>query len=202
MSADRPPRVGRFGWDPRAAIRSWLSRERPVAPAEGQPVEVAAKPATPGRWFTWQEWERSATAERHGLDNSVAPEHYANVVATCEVLDAVRDHIRGPLRITSGYRAAEVNRAMPGASPTSDHRYGLAADIDSETHTAWQLATIVHEVCAELDRPYDQIIWYADKGHVHVGFGGRFRSEFLMSNASDGPRVYRRSEPIPPSVQP
>ncbi len=43
-------------------------------------------------------------------------------------LQLVRDFIREPIRISSGYRCANYNLTI-GGSPTSSHLLGLAADI-------------------------------------------------------------------------
>ena len=85
------------------------------------------------------------------------------------VLQPLRDTV-GALRVTSGYRTKSTNAAIPGASATSDHLTGGAADLVP-------LETSIDEVIAALKRsaiPYDQLIAYP--GHLHVGWrtsGGR-----------------------------
>lgn len=45
------------------------------------------------------------------------------------LLQAVRDHFGRAVSITSGYRTAAHNAALPHAAPYSQHLYGRAADI-------------------------------------------------------------------------
>ncbi len=44
------------------------------------------------------------------------------------LLQCIREHFGKPVHITSGYRTAAYNAALPGASPTSQHLQGRAAD--------------------------------------------------------------------------
>lgn len=84
-------------------------------------------------------------------------------------LQRIRDRLRQPLRITSGYRSPEHNAAI-GGSPTSRHCYGLAADVDAVGLSADELAQLIIEDAAEAGDPWDQVISYPKTGgHVHVG---------------------------------
>lgn len=54
---------------------------------------------------------------------------YNNLVRLIEtLLDPVREKLGQPIKVTSGYRPDKLNKAV-GGSPTSNHRYGCAADI-------------------------------------------------------------------------
>lgn len=46
-----------------------------------------------------------------------------------EKLQAIRNVLKEPMLITSGYRTKEHNGKIPGAEINSAHLYGLAADI-------------------------------------------------------------------------
>jgi hypothetical protein len=66
-------------------------------------------------------------AQAAGLtDPKVAPSLLA--LATT-ILDPIRDHVGRPVRINSGYRSPALNAATPGASSTSQHVRGEAADL-------------------------------------------------------------------------
>lgn len=80
------------------------------------------------RHFTLAELTRSATATRHGWDNTpdATARHYLEKLMA--YLDRVRDAYGKPIRITSGYRSKKVNEAV-GGSTTSQHRLGQAADL-------------------------------------------------------------------------
>jgi len=121
-----------------------------------------------GRFFSWAEMTASATASRLGLDNTPPPEaQRALALLVAAVLDPLRQAVGRPVRITSGYRAPAVNRAVSG-SPTSQHMLGQAADIKVPGLSAEALATVI----VRLGLPVDQVIWYAPErgGHVHVSF--------------------------------
>ncbi|MFT5684304.1 MAG: hypothetical protein ACI8RZ_005245, partial [Myxococcota bacterium] len=97
----------------------------------------------PGRYFTWAEFKKSGTASRLGLDNTPTPAAQARIGQLCvAVLDPLRAHLGRPIRITSGYRAPAVNKALKGASSTSQHMLGEAVDFKVEGISAEQLATI------------------------------------------------------------
>jgi len=121
-----------------------------------------------GRFFSWAEVTASATASRLGLDNTPpADAQRALALLVAQVLDPLRQALGRPVRITSGYRAPAVNRAVSG-SPTSQHMLGQAADIKVPGLSAEALATVI----VRLGLPVDQVIWYAPErgGHVHVSF--------------------------------
>ena len=53
---------------------------------------------------------------------------YNNIVDLIDnLLDPVREAVGKPIRVSSGYRPQALNKAV-GGSPTSNHRYGMAAD--------------------------------------------------------------------------
>lgn len=78
--------------------------------------------------FNLREFVISATAVRHGIDNTPPAAAVERIVALCrEVLEPLRRRF-GAIRITSGYRCEEVNRRVGGAR-TSQHLRGEAADV-------------------------------------------------------------------------
>lgn len=79
--------------------------------------------------FTFQEFERSATATRHGIDNSIPEAAKKNIAALVDnVLDPLREAWGGPIDVTSGYRCHALNKAVGGAKG-SQHMAGEAADL-------------------------------------------------------------------------
>ena len=78
--------------------------------------------------FNLREFVISATAVRHGLDNTPPAAAVERIRALCRgVLEPMRRRF-GAIRITSGYRSEEVNRRVGGAR-TSQHLRGEAADV-------------------------------------------------------------------------
>lgn len=80
-----------------------------------------------GKYFTREEFERSQTATRNNIRNSMGSEQIENAKALCAMLDIIRDHYKSPVVISSGYRSPRVNQLV-GGSPTSSHTKGEAAD--------------------------------------------------------------------------
>lgn len=70
--------------------------------------------------------EELIATQHRGIDNTPAPEVIENLRHLAVTLEEVRD-LLGPLHINSGYRSAELNKAV-GGQPTSQHCQGLAAD--------------------------------------------------------------------------
>ena len=80
--------------------------------------------------FSIQELIFSEAASRLGLPNSPDVDQLGNLKRLCVVLlEPARELIGEPLRVTSGFRTVEVNGHLPGASRTSAHMDGRAADV-------------------------------------------------------------------------
>lgn len=77
--------------------------------------------------FTAAEFTDSDTATRHGIDNSLPETLLADAVATCEMLERIRELLDAPVIVTSGYRCPDLNAAI-GSGRTSDHVKAMAAD--------------------------------------------------------------------------
>lgn len=83
--------------------------------------------------FTRQEFEFSGTAVRLRIGNQVPDALMPNAVATLEMMERIRAALSEkagrdvPIRITSGYRSLNVNRAV-GSKDTSDHVQANATD--------------------------------------------------------------------------
>lgn len=79
-----------------------------------------------------------------------------------ELLEPIRRHMGGSLIIHSGWRPAEKNAATPGASNTSDHVNGRAADfhVTGNADKPWFERTIesFHWARETLSGKYGQII--------------------------------------------
>ena len=79
--------------------------------------------------FKLSEFTKSITAERLGIDNKPGYEEVLAMRHLCrEVLEPLRQHYGKPIRITSGYRCEELNRAVGGVG-RSQHMLGEAADL-------------------------------------------------------------------------
>ena len=131
--------------------------------------------------FKLEEFEKSETAKRLGIDNSIPAALIPNIKALCEnVLEPLRAEINKttdnrqrttdsaslreanskpktqnsiPLKVSSGYRCPQLN-AVVGGAKSSQHMKGEAADIhipSVEVGRKW------FEILKTL--PHDQLIW-------------------------------------------
>jgi len=115
--------------------------------------------------FTIQELTRSATARRLGIDNtppSSAVKALQELVH--QVLDPLREAWGGPIRVNSGYRCPELNRAV-GGTPGSQHQRGEAADITVGSRSGNRRLL---ELIKRLDLPVDQCIDEKGCRWIHV----------------------------------
>ena len=106
--------------------------------------------------FTLQEFTRSATASRLGIINKpdiASIDNLQNLVSN--VLQPLRD-VLGPIRITSGFRNADLCRAV-GSKITSQHAKGQAVDIQYYKNGKMDNIKIYNTVL-KLKIDFDQII--------------------------------------------
>ena len=113
-----------------ATAATAFSNPSAAAPSEASPVtHFDLLPATRlSEHFRLREFLISATAIRHAIDNTPSEADVERMTQLCRhVLEPLRRRF-GALRLTSGYRSAELNRLV-GGSPSSQHMRGEAADI-------------------------------------------------------------------------
>lgn len=103
--------------------------------------------------FTLREFTLSGIAIAHNIGNTPHKEHVERLKALCEnVLEPLRRRF-GVIRITSGYRCAELN-ARVGGAPSSQHMRGEAADINvSGKSGAMKMAAYIRD-----NLPFDQLL--------------------------------------------
>ncbi len=119
--------------------------------------------------FTLRELTRSSKAEALQLVNIPTTAEVAALrrLAT-DLLEPIRQHV-GPMNITSGFRTAMVNAAVGGSS-TSDHTSGYAADFVPIHMSSAEAFGVLRAAVDNGDFPaLDQLIFYPDRGHIHVG---------------------------------
>ena len=80
--------------------------------------------------FKLEEFEKSMTATRKGIENKAGSGEIKNLTDLCyEVLEPVRAKFDKPIIITSGYRSPELCEAI-GSKATSQHTKGQAVDFE------------------------------------------------------------------------
>ena len=110
-----------------------------------------------------EEFERSSTADRLGIDNRVPAALIPHLKTLCEVvLEPLRAFAGKPIVISSGYRCPALNQAVGGASQ-SQHLRGEAADLhlpstaEGRTWFSWLIDNTT----------FDQLIWEHDGRGTH-----------------------------------
>ena len=95
------------------------------------------------QYFKLEEFEFSDTAKAKGINNSIPKDLIPNVIRLHDnVLYPLRKLVGCPVRITSGYRCAELNKAVGGAN-NSGHLTGRCADIHVNGMTAKELYNFI-----------------------------------------------------------
>ena len=116
-------------------------------------------------YFTNNELTDSPTAKRLSIKNEPTKEQWINLFAIRDnVLNPLREKFGKPIRITSGFRSPELNKAV-GGKPTSQHTKGEAVDI-----TAINKADNkeLFELCRTLD--FDQLIDESNLTWIHISY--------------------------------
>lgn len=147
--------------------------------------------------LTLAEVIRSESAKRLGINNMPTAEHLENLKALAEhIFQPIRNHFRCPIHISSGYRSAKLNAAIPGSSKTSQHSLGQALDIDMDGSSyGVSNADIFNFIKEKLN--FDQLIWeFGTKQNpdwVHVSYrpkGGN-RKQVLNAVKVNGKTTYQ-----------
>lgn len=128
------------------------------------------------KWFDLEELTHSDTAKAKGIDNTPNDTEKKNLENLVKyVLDPLRDMYGKPIYVNSGYRSEALNKAI-GGSNTSQHRLGMAADID--THTREGNIELFNLIAKNLS--FDQLIDEKDYSWIHVSFDPkRLRNQIL-----------------------
>lgn len=122
------------------------------------------------KYFKVAEMLKSETAEKNKIQNIPSAEVKQNIEKLLRVLDSLREFYGKPIRITSGFRCAELNKLV-GGSPTSAHVIGYAADLQPIGDT---FENFKAEVLRWLDTSgvgFDQCIIEKSKSAQWVHFG-------------------------------
>jgi len=128
--------------------------------------------------FTLEEMEASDTARRMGVCNKAPSTVVKNLgFLASNLLEPLRTLVGKSIYISSGYRCELLNKKV-GGSPTSQHRYGQAVDIEVFGMSPKDLYLLIKN--SGLD--YDQLILEKTKKAewVHVSFCKHNRNQNLI----------------------
>jgi hypothetical protein len=136
---------------------------------------------------------RSETAKRRGISNMPTAEHIENFKKLAiNIFQPIREHFGKPILISSGYRSAELNKAI-GGSLSSQHCSGEAIDIDMDGTdiTNKQIFDYIKN-----NLTFDQMIAeFPKQGNpdwVHVSFAANRsqRKQILVAKKVNGKTTY------------
>ena len=144
--------------------------------------------------FLMDEFTRSDTAKRRGIDNNPGLEHAEAALELFKhIVQPIRDHFGISIFLSSGYRSAALNKAI-GGSQTSQHSKGEAVDIDMDNRKGPENEDVFHYIRENL--PFDQLIWEfgtdsrPDWVHVSYKKGGPQRGQILRAKRNSSGKTY------------
>lgn len=106
------------------------------------------------KYFTMSELTDSSVARLLHIINRPDAEAAKNLEALVHhILDPARELLGAPIRVSSGYRVPELNRAVGGVRD-SQHITGEAADVSAGSPV---LNRKLYDILLTL--PFDQLIW-------------------------------------------
>jgi len=140
--------------------------------------------------FTLEELTSSDYATRNGIDNTPSELVIANLRNLCEyTLEPLRDIVKKPIHIFSGYRCPELNKGIGGAA-NSQHVEGKAADIIVYGMSVDELFELASKYVQ-----YDQVIHEFSRW-VHISVSNPSRRMKLWAVKEDGKTVYKHEKPL------
>lgn len=148
------------------------------------------------KYLSYEEGIASATAKKHGIDNTPNADQLANMkFIAVNIFDKVREHIGGPLAATSFFRSYEVNAKQGLASKTSQHMKGEAIDISTKRYNVGTNRQVFEFIRKNL--VFDQLIWeFGDDNepdwvHVSLKRTGTNRHQVLRAY-----KTYQAGNPV------
>ena len=144
--------------------------------------------------FVLSELTKSNTAKRLGIKNEPTKEHMDNLqVLIRDLIQPIRDGI-GPIRISSGYRNPELNRAI-GGSRKSQHCKGEALDLQF-----WEMGKMnnkaIYDWVLESGIEFDQMINEFDFSWIHISLKGEDNRKQVLEayKDEDGDTKYKYAD--------
>lgn len=90
-----------------------------------------------------------------------------NIIKLADALQVIRNTVKAPISITSGYRSPEHNRKIKGA-PNSTHVMGKGADFKVKGMTPTAVAAVVESLIASGKIPQGGLKAYASWVHYDI----------------------------------
>lgn len=119
------------------------------------------------KYFTINELCRSNVAQLRGIENTPNPNQLHNLEKLIlNLLDPIREKWGNPIRVNSGFRSKELNKAIGGAG-NSEHMKGMAADITTGNKEDNRR---LFDLIAGCDLPFRQLIDEHRYSWIHVSY--------------------------------
>ena len=141
--------------------------------------------------FLLSEVTRSNTARRLNISNAPNEKHLHNLqMLVRDLIQPMRDDL-GPIRISSGYRNPELNRAIGGSSK-SQHCKGEALDIQF-----WKDGEMcnkeIYDYILDSNMEFDQMINEFDFAWIHISLRDKGNRKQVLEayKDEDGDTKYR-----------
>ena len=147
------------------------------------------------KYFTLKEVIKSETAVRKGIDNTPTDVIISQLKNTCEIImDVIREKYGKPIRVTSGYRCVELNKAIGGSSRSQHCALNGDAAIDFEFYDMdMDLEEVFKWITEESKLPFDQCIAeFLPHGWIHISYSsdGGNRGKITRAEKVNGKTKY------------
>ena len=129
------------------------------------------------KYFTLQEMLHSDTALKRGIDNTPSWEVVGNLHRLAAFLDNMREAWGSGIRVTSGFRCPQLNKAVGGVE-NSAHQYGNAVDISPVNGKQNEFESFLKKWL--VGKGFDQCLWEKSKSS-----GARWVHFSLYSNKGE-----------------
>jgi hypothetical protein len=134
---------------------------------------------------TLAEFQDSATATTHGINNQMNESQIESAKLLCEnVFEPLRIHLNTPIKISSGFRSVQLNKMIGGAK-ASQHTKGEAMDLQIGSKG-------FNFIKDKLE--FDQLIWEfgneENPSWVHVSYSSKNRKQVLKATKKNGKTIY------------
>ena len=147
--------------------------------------------------FVLSEITRSNTAKRLNISNEPTKEHLHNMqMLIGNLIQPMRDRI-GPIRISSGYRSKELNRAI-GGSTKSQHCKGEALDLQFWAEGKMN-NKVIYDWILNSGLEFDQMINEFDFAWIHISLKNKGNRKQVLEAYydEDGDTKYRYADVKP-----
>lgn len=145
--------------------------------------------------FKLSEFTNSKTADKKKIDNTPSPSERANIYTLVnEILQPIRSKFGKSIKVNSGFRCKNLNKAVFGSS-TSQHLTGSAADITTYDSND-ELFRLILQMIDDGDIFVGQLIWeygndnYPQWIHISLPNAGKVNNILRAKKLSGNSTIY------------